>query len=220
MDISAICGPATQQAASFLTQPSVMAAVVAFAGVLITVIVGTVANFRLAKRRNVFERELAQKRFELDGQLAMQKLEDERAARVAARADSARVRHIDFQRATLLELQEAMLALLRAASQIQLRDMLHSREAGAWTKPLVADDISEENRRLNARTALLISRVHSEHVREVVGDLKNLCHRLVGADSEEGSRSALDDASILFDSFNRDVGKIIRHLDDEYLGSN
>jgi hypothetical protein len=197
------------------SQAAVLTAILAFGGVLITLIVGTIANFQLAKRRNEFERELAQQRFNLDSQLAVQKLEDERAARNELRAENARLRHIEFQRQTLLHLQEAMLALVRTTLQIHFRDTKHAGEVGQWSKPLVPDAISDENRTLFAKTTLLVSRVRDTKLRRTGSNIKSLCTGLITATSQEQAEKARDELTFAFHDFNDQLAAIIRHLDDE-----
>lgn len=213
MNFSILCGPQTQAATTgWLGQPAVLAALAAFTGVLITVIVGTVANFKLAKRRNEFERGLAQKRYDLDKELAEQKLNDERAARAATREENARFKHAEFQRTTLLELQEATHALLRVSSQIQLHDIQRSRDAGEWTKEAAPEEVSNEGRRLQAKTHLLASRAYDGAIRSKIIQIKRFCTGLTTARTEKESREALDNATIIFQSFNDEVGETLRNM--------
>lgn len=180
----------SQPALTVLNSPIVAAAIVTFSGVLITVIIGTTANFLLAKKRAKFE----------EG-LAFQKLADEKLARAEARAISARLRRIDFQRATLVELQECMLVLVRhAGMQIRGGDA-------------VADH-DEIVRSHNGRSALLISRMENRALAEAADTIKREINGGLTATQEERTRNH-DKAALQMVRFLKDVGEEIRRLDDD-----
>lgn len=216
MNLSLLCGPPAQAAASgLISQPAVLAAIATLAGVLLTVIANTFGNFRLAKQRNEFEKALAERRFQTDKELAIQKLDDERRARADITRETAKQKRIEFQRSTLLDLQESMNNLVRNGSQIQLNDMKNSRDAGKWVKIGAPSEISDEGRRLQAKTHMLISRVHDGDIRDKALRIKSYITGITMANDEEQSREALREASVLSNLLNQDVGETLRHLDAE-----
>jgi hypothetical protein len=98
-------------------------------------------------------------------------------------------RRSDFQRATLLELQEVMADLMRATFQIHRADRdayLAARAANPrtarWGKAgVLPADLDERYRALNQRCNILCSRVSDEHVRELVAGLRDQMDAVVSA---------------------------------------
>lgn len=216
MNFSFLCGAPAQPAASgLISQPAVFAAIATLAGVLLTVIVNTLGNFRLAKQRNNFEKDLALQKFQSDKDLATQKLNDERQARIDIRRETAKHKRVEFQRATLLDLQESLHSLLRTGNQIRLRDAKKAKEAGKWVKSGAPSEIDDEARRLQAKTHMLMSRVHDGDIRDKCSRLKNHISVTTLATSEEISADEFMAASILFNSLSQEIGEILRHLDAE-----
>lgn len=177
-----------QPSAALWQSPILIAAVLTFTGVLLTVVIGTIANFRLAKARSEFDRELA-----------TQKLEDERQARAEARSTNLRLRRIDFQRAALVELQECMLTLMRHANF-------------AFTAEATDANNTEALRANNAKSALLISRIENRKLAEEAGELKRVINGKAST-TENERRNELNEASLGMVEFLKDVGEEIRRLD-------
>lgn len=176
-------------AQGLLNQPILLAAIITFCGVLLTVIIGTFANFRLAQKRNEFEQSLAAK-----------KLADEISARTEARIINAKIRRIDFQRATLIELQECMLELLRTAnSRLQSGNDEN-------------DMMKNKSRDLNARTALLLSRIDDDEISLEAQAIKSKANG-VGATSDEDRQKALDEGTFAMVPFLNRIGARIKELD-------
>src|SRR5262245_2512538 len=64
-------------------------------------------------------------------------------------------RRIAFQRQTLLDLQEAVMQLMRTTSVINLQDSAAFRETGQWHKEGLGDELSENHRLASARATML-----------------------------------------------------------------
>src|ERR1700680_2831546 len=95
----------------------------------------------------------------------------EREAREEARRDKLFERRVEFQRATLLDLQEAVMNLVRTASQMHVQDIKAHNETGIWQRQLFGEELSEAARLAHARVALLSVRVRDEAVRNLVDDI-------------------------------------------------
>lgn len=193
--------------ASVWSSPIVWAATITFIGVLLTVIVGTTANFRLAKRRNSFEQALAQERRNTDLELSERKLADELLARREARGLSIRLKQIDFQRETLVELQEQMHDLVRAADAVSRIKVI-----GEVPSP----EILERMRAKNARTALLVSRVADLQIRDDVAAIKKDLNPIKEGDNKT-IMGLLDRGTTRFAALIDTIGARIRQLDQEEL---
>ncbi len=189
----------------FWTNPILLAALVTFTGVLITAVVGTVANFRLANRRNTFEQDLAREKMEQEKSLAIDKLKDEAQSREAAMKSNLRLRQIEFQRAAIVELQECLIELIR---------LNHGRipdddEALESHLRLVADK--------NARITLLRSRIMDDELRSETASLQRDSNRL--KDVEKSDRD-IEEKKILVRIMPivEKLGASIREMDKAEMG--
>jgi hypothetical protein len=85
------------------------------------------------------------------------------------RAEDRQNHRAEFQRATLLELQETLHDLGRAAAQIAHADMMEHRRTGAPIgRNLLGDELGEGARLAHPRVAILVLRVSDDAVRESV----------------------------------------------------
>src|SRR5260370_33013473 len=100
-------------------------------------------------------------------------LEREREAREAERRDKAFERRVTFQRATLLDLQDAIMDLMRTSGAMHHKDIMALKQTGEWQKHLYGDELSEANRLAMARTSMLTVRVRDTKVRELIARLKD-----------------------------------------------
>jgi hypothetical protein len=183
--------------------------------VLVTVVVGTFANFRLARIRNRFDQELAASKFEFDKEIATQKLDDERSARKEAKNLQIRLNHLKFQRETLLDLQQSTHSLLLNAGLIHRAKSKMAPDNGIL-KGLSADpDISERCRAEFARTALLISRVANEKIRTEIQSIKDFASAMLAAPTVKEGDDQYDLATIAMQKSLDEVGRIIRQLDQD-----
>ena len=216
MSLNLCSNTASQEAISSLyAQPVVVAATVAFIGVLVTVVVGAFVNFQLAKRRNRFEEELAQRKHQFDESLARQTLQEQRAARMEARRDSVRARAEDLQRATLIELQEGCHALLVATNDFAMKKGKVTKETGEWPEQDDPEDPHyEQSRSWQARTHLLNSRVTNDGLRKKVLSFKVLCSNAAYARDQASATSNRNEALKLFDELCSDFGAQLRALDE------
>ncbi len=139
--------------------------------------------------------------------------EREREARQEARQDQLFERRTTFQRQTLLDLQDAMMQLMRTTGEMHHQDLMDFRKTGQWHKQLYPEDVSEDNRLANARTTVLGVRARDESVRGLVAAVKDHAPRAgVGRSKEECERE-IDAAMVEFERFNQRVGEVLRELE-------
>lgn len=141
--------------------------------------------------------------------------ERERETREAARRDRILERRVIFQRQTLLDLQEAVARLARAAGAIRHADDMAHRQTGQWGAHLVGDTLSDGFRIAEVDVSLLSSRVLDESIRTMVGNLRSDATTAVTARSEDATGQAMKSVSSVLDHLNQRIGQIVRELDDE-----
>jgi hypothetical protein len=139
----------------------------------------------------------------------------ERESRGAALSGHLLERRTAFQRETLLDLQDAMMQLMRTTGVINVEDSVAFRESGLWHKEPLGDELSENHRLASARATMLAVRVHDDAVRNLVIAVQRHVDSVVVAESEGESDQGVDAAMVEFDKLNQRIGEILRQLDDE-----
>ena len=140
--------------------------------------------------------------------------ERERQAREAARRDQLFERQTTFQRQTLLDLQEAIMQLVRCAGAMHHQDVMAFRETGEWRKQLFEEELNENARLATARTSMLAVRVRDASVRDLVAVVRS--HSVnagLSASQAEGDRELYAMATE-FERLNQRIGEVLRKLDD------
>ena len=142
-------------------------------------------------------------------------LQDVRSRRreAEALAESRKDRWIELQRQTLLDLQEAGASLARSAGMAHHADSMAFRKVGTWAKELLPEEVDEGFRAAQARTTLLVVRIHDAAVREATTALKAACIGVVFAREEEASLSAVVDLTNAHEAFQDKIGLAFRGLD-------
>jgi hypothetical protein len=138
----------------------------------------------------------------------------EREAREETRRDIRFERREKFQRATLLELQEELVNLVRTASQMHVQDIKAHRETGTWKRQLFESELSEAARLAHARVAVLTVRVRDEAVRNLVADINQGTIGLTLAPTREVAMAASVAMTTTFDKVQKRIGELPRELDD------
>jgi len=124
-------------------------------------------------------------------------------------------RRNDFQRETLLALQDASQKLLRNTGASLHQDVVAHRTTGKWQQQQLPDDLSNDQLRLNTEAMLLASRVRDEEVRALADRLRTQT-AVVGLSTSEGEAegrmmAAADTQTTLIQR----IGEIVRGLDEE-----
>jgi hypothetical protein len=141
--------------------------------------------------------------------------EREREARAATRKDQQVERRIEFQRKTLLELQDTVMDVARTTGSMHVKDLTEYRESGKWQRQLFPEDLAEQNRLAHARMAMLASRVRDDTVRLIVGDFKDAAVKSTMSPAKDESEQALSRMMTAFEALNQRIGELLRLLDDE-----
>jgi hypothetical protein len=138
----------------------------------------------------------------------------EREARAEKRADDLRARRAEFQRQTLLDLQEAMFQLARAAGTLYHQDVMTFRKTGVWGRQLVSDEVSEGHRAALARTDMLVARVRDEDIRHLVGQLRTRSGEVSTSRSEADAEGNIAAMMAAQEQANQRIGEVLRSLDE------
>lgn len=139
----------------------------------------------------------------------------EREARQEQRRDAARIRQIDFQRGTLLELQDFCQQLARHTGRIHFEDSMAYRETGRWGASSVSTEANEGTGACQAGISKLRGRVRNDVIRQLVHNFSSACAAVVTADAKSRSDAVFDQMGKLLDELNQAIGSVLRTLDDD-----
>jgi uncharacterized membrane protein len=98
----------------------------------------------------------------------------EREAREAARQAQLFERRANFQRETLLNLQDAVAKLARTTGRMHHLDSMNHRSTGKWGGFLFPENLDDDAHQANVAVMLLTSRVRDEYIREVAETFRAL----------------------------------------------
>jgi hypothetical protein len=215
INLTFVAGEAVKPSSSLFSQPVFIAAMLTFSGVLITVIVGTVVNFQLAKRRNEFEKELAIQRFENEKSLAEQKLFDDKLARQQSRDRDLELRRIDFQRQNILGLQEAVHALINKLQQAcsGAKEKMEGDGQLKWKAAIDSTELLNDVPKLFTTVALCEVRSVHANIRQQVAEIRGLSDKIMLSESKNQALKDITVLKSLFAPFLFSTGEVVRELD-------
>jgi hypothetical protein len=139
----------------------------------------------------------------------------ERAAREHEQRRAAQLRRIEFQRETLLNLQDLISAQARTCGKMHVHD-IHNRGApGGWASVPLDPEISEQFRHHQSELARLCVRVRDNALREKAKEFSAACTQIVLARSALDGQRSFHGAVDVSIELNEQVGQQLRTLDDE-----
>jgi hypothetical protein len=141
----------------------------------------------------------------------------EREAREAARRDARTQKRNEFQRQTLLDLQDSVMKLMQTTAAAHQSDMTQYGKNGIWQKVRYSDEINKDSQFANAQSAILGVRERNDDVRELLQLLKSETTTVVRAKSREESEKAIQSVGRLFVSLNDQIGRVLRSMDDNKM---
>lgn len=136
----------------------------------------------------------------------------EREVRDAARRDHLFERRSNFQRETLLALQDTALELGRDTAAIDHQNKMSLRSTGKLG--VITEEFNEGYRVRQATMSKLVSRVRDDAVRELAEQFRQSSADTVMADTEQQGAIGMERASNAHEQLNQRIGTLLRSLDD------
>jgi hypothetical protein len=138
---------------------------------------------------------------------------DERDAVKAARLEEVDQRRREFQRATLLELQEVLYELGRTVSQSYVAALREFRRIGSWSPvPAIDDDADKNQADMNRRSNILVARIEDEQLQTLVRGMKDASAAVVFAASEPDATKAIQRFMATHERIDERVGELLPGL--------
>jgi hypothetical protein len=141
-------------------------------------------------------------------------LERDRETRKEARHDLLAERRTDFQRQTLLDLQEAVQDIARAAGAVHVEDARAYKQTGQWQKQRIPEELDQQILLANRRVMLLNVRVRDAELRQLVEKVAVACSHSEHL-SKDSSMVAIGAVGLVLIQVHERIGTLLRTLDDE-----
>ena len=141
------------------------------------------------------------------GTLFTEGLRDARNERRAREA-----RQGDFQRETIIELQEVLQRLGRATGAAHHHDFMENRRAGVWGRSQLPEDVNQADFDSRVRAIALNSRVSDDQLRALVQQYLAVQGKLAFAKSEAESDVLMAESLERFELAISRAGELIRSM--------
>jgi hypothetical protein len=139
----------------------------------------------------------------------------EREARDAARHLQQLERRTNFQRQTLLELQEAVQQFGRTSGTAYFVMREDFQSTGKWGEVEFSDKLNSERLQATTKIIMVSVRVRDERVRELTAQLKKSGDAIFSARSKAEAQAAYGKMIASIGPFHDRVGEVLRKLDDD-----
>lgn len=140
--------------------------------------------------------------------------ERERESRREERRERIALRRSDFQRETLLALQEASQKLLRTAGAMHHQDVVAFRQTGRWQRQQLSDDLDANYLQHNTDTMLLASRVRDAETRSLTDKLRTQTSAAGFSSTEKDAEGRMMAAADIQQALTQRIGQLLRELDE------
>ncbi len=138
----------------------------------------------------------------------------EELGRNANRSNSLEAKRIEFQHATILELQETIAKLARSTGAAHHEDVMEFRKSGKWGKQQLSSGLSDGFLTHQTRVSLLAVRVRDAEARRLTNEFVSHCVNAGMTENENGAKDHLLKMTESFSKLNDHLGSVLRTLDD------
>jgi len=139
----------------------------------------------------------------------------ERDARKEARRDGVQFRRVEFQRETLLALQDAIAKLARNTGASFHQDSMAFRRVGTWGVEKLPDNLSDEGLQAVVAVNILGARVLDERLRSLCKSFRASCVEVGLARSEADAERFLRKMSEEHETLSEHLGTVLRGIDSD-----
>jgi hypothetical protein len=135
----------------------------------------------------------------------------EAAARAVAYREAQRLRQLEFQKITLLALQEQTTKFARLIGRMHHNDIMSHRKDGVeWGKVQMPEGLSTEILAAQQQISMLHVRVEDEAIRTLAQRLGTVYSSTAMAKSEDEAYAAMSPLSDILGAMNNRIGEILR----------
>lgn len=143
----------------------------------------------------------------------------ERERRNEERRERISIRRSDFQRETLLALQNASQKLIRNTGASLHQDIVAHRTGAKWQNQQLPDNLSDEYLKWNTEVLLLASRIRDDEVRSLGDRLRSQCAAVSISSNEDEAERWMASAGSTQDALIQRIGFLVREIDETDTGA-
>ncbi len=136
----------------------------------------------------------------------------DRASKDEERREVMRAARAEFQKSTLLDLQEECQKLARATGRINHEDVMAYRRTSTWQRELLSEEANARSREAFAAILKFRVRVEDEEIRRHTQEFTVACTGVVRANSEAASNKEMAKAMRNYETLYERVGEVLRGL--------
>lgn len=136
----------------------------------------------------------------------------ERELKKEDRLEARALQQIDFQRTTLIELQEVSSTLARCTGAMNHIDIVEFNKTGQWQKNQYSEEWSGKENDSRRRHIELTVRVDDQNVRELSNQFRDGCHKILYCTTPKEAEAALRSSIDTFETLNEAIGLKLRQL--------
>ena len=142
----------------------------------------------------------------------------EQKVRKVKREESIVSNRIEFQRETLLKLQEAINEMGRQTSKLHIFDLDHLRKGGKWQDPILPPDVDEAQRAAVSLVSLLYVRLHDKNIKMLVDEFRTDANNTLKSVDKLNAEQAFQKMHKTFVLLNEKIGEQLLDLDSTLIG--
>ena len=139
----------------------------------------------------------------------------EREARHEQRLDTVRLRRVEFQRATLLELQEVTAQYVRFHGRANHEDEMAFRISGVWGRQQLTTEVDDGLHKTQVRLTILKERVRDARIRQHSKALLDASVAVTLSKSQSQAAAGVLELIERQTELQEQVGTVLRSLDDD-----
>lgn len=141
----------------------------------------------------------------------------EQKARAVRREEEIAAKRIEFQRETLLELQNAVNEMGRQTAKLHIHDLQHFRNEGTWQEANLPHDIDEAQRAAVSWLSVLYVRVLDREVKLLIDRFRSDTDGTLKNSDALGSAKAFENMQTTFIHLNAKIGENLLNLDNALM---
>jgi hypothetical protein len=142
-------------------------------------------------------------------------LQRERENRRETRRMQLAERRADFQRQTLLDLQEAIQDLARATGAAHHEDRMAFKKTQVWQRQPLGEKLNNDLLNASRRCMLLLVRINDDSIRILADSFRNNSLDVSNSPSEKDAQVRMMAAMGDLETLHKNIGERLRKLDDD-----
>jgi hypothetical protein len=134
----------------------------------------------------------------------------EERARKRMRAEQKLDQEVNFQRQTLIDLQEQLFELAKITGDFYSEDTIVYKKSGVWGKNYKEDELNQRQQDIIIRANILTVRVADDQLRYQADRMRSFCTTISIARSPDEADEKFNEVMQLFGELNDHLGKLLR----------